>query len=363
MEFPRENHAMAIVRCSACQQKLKVADTSLGKKVKCACGQVFVAEAEAVIADAIADKVIVACTECGSNLKVAPASLGKKMKCPKCAAVFIANIVPEAPPVIAAPVVATPVVLLPDDGDDLMAFAQADEDPPQPKQGNAPPPMMVEEGQPLPTSKGKSEPKRAVPAKADARKRYPSRILVNLFVFLLLSLFIGFFAVGYLMMEQESVIEPNTTNRKYLEGFGWPVKKSRTVAPRNDGPGNMPNKGLRKGKKRGNDDKDKIIAGEQENAVDGENRNRKDGLSISALIRARTLMHVYPCPFTMAFQDRLAQDNFPMTVLERRKRSQRREVAAIDVVVDRTEELLEGVGEAFVVSAGVVGVRPNRGVQ
>jgi len=36
---------MAIVSCPECSKKLKVADTSVGKKVKCACGNVFVAEA------------------------------------------------------------------------------------------------------------------------------------------------------------------------------------------------------------------------------------------------------------------------------------------------------------------------------
>src|ERR1700722_9802755 len=82
---------MAIVSCPECQKKLKVADASVGKKVKCSCGTVFVAEPEASApAAAATDKVVVACTECGAKLKVAGTSLGKKMKCPKCAAVFVA---------------------------------------------------------------------------------------------------------------------------------------------------------------------------------------------------------------------------------------------------------------------------------
>src|SRR5580765_2246590 len=85
---------MAIVSCPECSKKLKVADTSVGKKVKCSCGNVFVASTDGVAAAAPApaagDKVVVACTECGSKLKVGTASLGKKMKCPKCAAVFVA---------------------------------------------------------------------------------------------------------------------------------------------------------------------------------------------------------------------------------------------------------------------------------
>src|ERR1700722_12509847 len=96
---------MAIVQCPECSKKLKVADTSVGKKVKCSCGHVFVAappeEAApppkpAVAPAGAAEKVFVACTECGAKLKVATTSLGKKMKCPKCAAVFVANI-QEAP--------------------------------------------------------------------------------------------------------------------------------------------------------------------------------------------------------------------------------------------------------------------------
>jgi len=78
---------MALVNCPECQQKLKVADTSLGKKVKCSCGNVFVAPTgDAAPGQTIAvepDKVLVACTACSAKLKVAVTSLGKKMKCPK----------------------------------------------------------------------------------------------------------------------------------------------------------------------------------------------------------------------------------------------------------------------------------------
>src|SRR5687767_4700160 len=94
---------MAIVSCPDCGKKLKVADASLGKKVKCSNGHIFVAEEEAPeaaapkpAAAAVADKVMVACTECGAKLKVGTASLGKKMKCPKCTSVFVAKL--DAPP-------------------------------------------------------------------------------------------------------------------------------------------------------------------------------------------------------------------------------------------------------------------------
>src|SRR5215468_9218912 len=96
---------MAIVSCPECGKKLKIADTSVGKKVKGPCGHVFVADSgssaavtAAPPAPAIApEKVYVACSECGAKLKVATTSLGKKMKCPKCSAVFLANLPDEAP--------------------------------------------------------------------------------------------------------------------------------------------------------------------------------------------------------------------------------------------------------------------------
>ena len=78
---------MAIVSCPECQKRLKVADTSVGKKVKCSCGQIFAAQTESAAATPIpvaapSDKVVVSCTECGAKLRVVETSLGKKMKCP-----------------------------------------------------------------------------------------------------------------------------------------------------------------------------------------------------------------------------------------------------------------------------------------
>src|SRR3954467_15522994 len=88
---------MAVVSCPECSKKLKVADTSVGKKVKCSCGNVFVARLEDAAppvktAAVVAEKVFVACTECGSKLKVATTSLGQKTKCPKCPSVCVPNI-------------------------------------------------------------------------------------------------------------------------------------------------------------------------------------------------------------------------------------------------------------------------------
>src|SRR6516162_1987741 len=92
---------MAIVSCPECSKRLKVADTSVSKKVKCSCGKVFVVEskdaAPARAPEAASEKVLVTCNECGAKLKVATTSLGKRMKCPKCAGVFTASAEEEAP--------------------------------------------------------------------------------------------------------------------------------------------------------------------------------------------------------------------------------------------------------------------------
>jgi uncharacterized protein (TIGR03067 family) len=137
---------MAIVSCPECSKRLKVADTSVGKKVKCSCGRVFVAEskdaAPARAPEAAPEKVLVACSECGAKLKAATTSLGKRMKCPKCAGVFIASAEKEA----AAPPPAKKAMKPPpkpaglkedgpkakakapgdDDMEDLFSFAQKD---------------------------------------------------------------------------------------------------------------------------------------------------------------------------------------------------------------------------------------------
>lgn len=227
---------MAIVRCTACEKKLKVADTSLGKKVKCTCGHIFVAATEAaaevtsIVAAAVAEKLIVACTECGSKLKVAASSLGKKMKCPKCAAVFVANKPPAEEPS------AAPVAVAPDQEDDWMSFAQAEskEDEPKSRKGKAPPPMMeADDDEPAPKATGRPEPKRPVPVPPETPKKYPSRLLVNLFVFFLLFVFFAAFAGAFFFLDEPSFIEPNITNRKFLEGFGWPKK---TPAANGHGP-------------------------------------------------------------------------------------------------------------------------------
>ena len=237
---------MAIVSCPECSKKLKVADTSVGKKVKCSCGNVFVAEsgngAPVMAAAPVAapDKVVVACTECGAKLKVASTSLGKKMKCPKCAEVFVAAAEEEAAP---APVVKKPARPAPveddevdapapakkgkavsdDDMEDLFTFAQKDsggveaqedesafadeEDLPKPKgKGKSKKLDDDEDEDDFPKAKSKFGGKKAgKPSRMDddddaagQKPVYPKRTLVNLFVFFLLMIFIAGFAVVFL---------------------------------------------------------------------------------------------------------------------------------------------------------------------
>src|ERR1043165_1438539 len=259
---------MAVVSCPECNKKLKVADTSIGKKVKCSCGNIFVAELEEAPAPppppkkaAVAvspEKVFVACTECGAKLKVATTSLGKKMKCPKCSSVFVANTEEEeAPPppppppppkktVKAAP--KSPVeedeeeepVLKPkaaktkakpskgeDEMDALFGFAQEDaankieqeedeplftddEDLPKPKakalkgKGKPSRPREDEDEDEIPDDEDdfpRTKPKAKPKEEPKLKPVYPKRTLVNIGVLVLLLSYIGIFGLVYFDLE------------------------------------------------------------------------------------------------------------------------------------------------------------------
>src|ERR1035438_674662 len=62
-----------------------------------------------------------------------------------------------------------------------------------------------------------------------------------------------------------------------------------------------------------------------------------------------------PLPAAVARRDRLAEEKLAMAVGERRVERLRRTPAGPDVVVDRAEALLEGIGEALVVAAREIG--------
>lgn len=236
---------MAVIRCPECSKKLKVADTSVGKKVKCSCGNIFVAETEekaaaplpvkkAAVAVA-AEKVFVSCTNCEGKLKVATTSLGKKMKCPKCAGVFVAAIDEETPPAPAKKVRKPTPKPIADDKDDeetpkakskakgkpakedddemdaLFGFAQADADTggdngmpsfdeeeekpkskavPAKKPSKAARPFKDEDGDENDESPRDKKAKIAAPV-------YPRRTVLNIFVLTLVTLYIAFFLVVY----------------------------------------------------------------------------------------------------------------------------------------------------------------------
>ncbi len=103
-----------VVSCPECQRKLKVAPDSLGKKVRCPDGHVFVAQASAE-ALAPADVIVVHCTGCGTKLKVPASAQGRKMKCSSCAAVFVVG--GAAPPPPPLPVVVEPEPLVEEDAE------------------------------------------------------------------------------------------------------------------------------------------------------------------------------------------------------------------------------------------------------
>ncbi|HZZ78576.1 MAG TPA: TIGR03067 domain-containing protein [Gemmataceae bacterium] len=229
---------MAIVSCPECGKKLKIADTSVGKKVKGPCGHIFVAANGEAPAPAAAkpapavtpEKVYVACTECESKLKVATTSLGKKMKCPKCSAVFVANL-PEEAPIKKAPPPPEPEeeeapapktkakpAVSDDDMDDLLNFAAADAETKdeadddagdlfknEPIKSRAKRRMDDEESkapveedeEELPKPKGKKPP-RAEEDEEAPKPVYPSRLVPNILVALLLLIFIGLIAAIFL---------------------------------------------------------------------------------------------------------------------------------------------------------------------
>jgi uncharacterized protein (TIGR03067 family) len=267
---------MVIVSCPECSKRLKVADTSVGKKVKCSCGKVFVAETEDAAhrppsppgrgvggeggSAAAPEKVLVACSECGAKLKVATTSLGKKMKCPKCAGVFTASAEEEAPASPPAKKATKPPPKLAeseedapearakaageDDMEDLFSFAQKDaeqdsekENRPQDGEEEVRPKAKAkpgkkadpddEEGEddapkvkrkagkqadlddafedddaPAPKSKlgqkGAKPPRSGDDDDADKKPVYPRRTVLNLIVFLLLIAYIAFFALVFL---------------------------------------------------------------------------------------------------------------------------------------------------------------------
>ena len=321
---------MAIVTCTACQKKLKVADASIGKKVKCSCGTIFVAQADAPAppkpaAAAGPEKVVVACTECGAKLKVATTSLGKKMKCPKCASVFVASIPGEAAPVAKAPPLTDEDAPKPsaknDVEEDMFAFAQAeaetvakgdDEDAPKakadddfveedsppakappvlaaadddeddsPKNKKGKPPVVAavdDDDEDEPKAKGKKAdpddeeetPKKKPPRpyagkEGDAPKKYPSQTFLNILVFMMLFLYLGI--VGMYLWTLE---DPHF--RKDLVDLGLMPEEGFSIGKRI-----QPAKDINKVRDKGADAKDKTDGKDKLDAPNKDAKDKTDG--------------------------------------------------------------------------------------
>src|SRR5262245_31807797 len=67
----------------------------------------------------------------------------------------------------------------------------------------------------------------------------------------------------------------------------------------------------------------------------------------------------YPAILAMTPQNRLAQHDLAMAVLECRERPRAGPVASVDVVIDGPEQLFECIRESFVVPAGIAGEPPR----
>src|SRR4030095_6214584 len=72
------------------------------------------------------------------------------------------------------------------------------------------------------------------------------------------------------------------------------------------------------------------------------------------------LSYLNPAAVQMALPDRLAQDDLAVAVGEGGKRPRRRRLAGWRITIDGAKELLNRVGEALVVPAGITRERPCR---
>jgi hypothetical protein len=211
-----------VVSCPECQRKLKIAPTSIGKSVKCPCGNVFKAqevnEPPLAMATPVAPTtLVVACDTCQAKLKVPASARGRKMKCSKCGATFV---VPAEEAPAASPEWSKPTPPAFDDDDEpaeepgaakesapssspLFEDAEADEPAPARKSASARPPFIEDEEpvvdvEPPPArAKGKT-PARVAAATKPAASKTPAPAsgcggcVLSIFVLLIV---IAYFAV------------------------------------------------------------------------------------------------------------------------------------------------------------------------
>src|SRR5262249_61076058 len=93
-----------------------------------------------------------------------------------------------------------------------------------------------------------------------------------------------------------------------------------------------------------NSGRSSILPGPQDRAATGEDQPAR-----------RASCRFDPAALAVAAQDRLAQHHLAVSIGEGREGTRRLPLAGLDVLVNGAEELLERVGEALVVSAGIVG--------
>jgi predicted Zn finger-like uncharacterized protein len=154
-----------VVSCPECQRKLKIAPTSIGKSVKCPCGNVFKAHeasesppAPKTPSPAAPTTLVVACDNCQAKLKVPASARGRKMKCSKCSATFVVptDETPAAPPEWSSP--APPARSTPPTPPAFQDEEPAEEPRPARKSAPSRPPFFddAEADEPAPTKKSAS---------------------------------------------------------------------------------------------------------------------------------------------------------------------------------------------------------------
>jgi hypothetical protein len=187
-----------LVSCPKCRHKLKVAPATLGKSVKCSCGNVFKAT-EPDAAAPVAETLLVSCEVCGTRLKVLATSRGRKMKCSKCAATFVVH-AEDAPPVRAGNHQTAPPSPFVD---------EPLEDMPAVKPARVPTPPFLDDVDvellPRPAKRGKAPPTRdAIATPTPAPKPAPPTAagaggcLLNLFVLFIVIAYAGVLVPTYL---------------------------------------------------------------------------------------------------------------------------------------------------------------------
>jgi predicted Zn finger-like uncharacterized protein len=194
-----------LVTCPQCQKKLKVAETSIGKSVKCPCGNVFKAEVdepvEASPAAPSGGTMVVTCDECQTRLKVPASAQGRKMKCSKCGATFVVGAAEESTVTPAKTRPAPPPRPAPPAFDHGAAASSAPQEAAEESEGAAEKlPWMTDDAEEQPPPRVKSKPKAVAAAAAEEASPIPDKkpAKASGCVGCLLSVVVFFIVIGYL---------------------------------------------------------------------------------------------------------------------------------------------------------------------